>query len=44
MYDCLDYGEEVFHGYGYYEETYRRDQGRWRIANLKLTRLRTEWR
>jgi len=44
LYDCLDYGEEVFHGYGYYEETYRRDQGRWRIARLKLTRLRTEWR
>lgn len=44
MYDCLDYGDEVFHGYGYYEETYRRDDGRWRIATLKLIRLRTEWR
>jgi hypothetical protein len=44
MYDCLDYGDEVFHGYGYYEETYRRDDGGWRIAKLKLTRLRTEWR
>ncbi|MGH2940524.1 MAG: nuclear transport factor 2 family protein [Solirubrobacterales bacterium] len=44
MYDCLDYGAEVFHGYGYYEEAYRHDDGRWRIARLKLTRLRTEWR
>jgi SnoaL-like domain len=44
LYDCLDYGDEVFHGYGYYEETYRRDDGRWRISKLKLTRLRTEWR
>jgi len=44
MYDCLDYGEEVFHGYGYYEETYRRTDGGWRISNLKLIRLRTEWR
>jgi hypothetical protein len=44
MYDCLDYGDEVFHGYGYYEETYRRTDGGWRISNLKLIRLRTEWR
>jgi hypothetical protein len=44
MYDCLDYGDEVFHGYGYYEESYRRDEGRWRISKMKLTRLRVEWR
>jgi hypothetical protein len=44
MYDCLDYGEEVFHGYGYYDEEYRRVGGRWRISYMKLSRLRTEWR
>jgi hypothetical protein len=44
MYDCLDYGDEVFHGYGYYEEIYRHTDDGWRISNLKLTRLRTEWR
>jgi hypothetical protein len=44
MYDCLDYGAEVFHGYGYYDEMYRRTDEGWRISNLKLIRLRTEWR
>jgi len=43
MYDCLDYGDEVFHGYGYYRERYRRIGGRWQITYLKLTRLRTSW-
>lgn len=44
MYDCLDYGTEVFQGHGYYREEYRRVAGRWKIARLKLTRLRVEWR
>jgi hypothetical protein len=44
MYDCLDYGDEVFHGYGYYHEEYRLVDGSWRIAYLKLIRIRTEWR
>jgi len=44
MYDCLDYGDEVFYGYGYYHEEYRRVDGRWRISYMKLSRLRTEWR
>lgn len=44
MYDCLDYGEEVFHGYGYYHEEYRRVGGEWRISYMKLSRLRTDWR
>lgn len=30
------------HGYGYYEETYRREARGWRIASLRLTRLRIE--
>jgi SnoaL-like domain len=43
MYDCLDYGDEVFHGHGYYREQYRRIDGRWKISYMKLTRLRTSW-
>jgi len=27
------------HGYGHYHETYRKDDGTWRIASLTLTRL-----
>jgi len=27
------------HGYGHYHETYRKDDGRWRIASMTLTRL-----
>lgn len=30
------------HGYGHYHETYQRVDGRWRIARLKLTRLRLD--
>ncbi len=29
-----------FRGYGYYEELYRRVEGRWRIASMRLTRIR----
>jgi len=29
-------------GYGHYHETYRRVDGRWRIASLRLTRLRED--
>ncbi|MDH3706057.1 MAG: nuclear transport factor 2 family protein [Acidimicrobiia bacterium] len=32
-----------FEGYGHYHETYEKDaDGRWRIARLRLTRLRVE--
>jgi hypothetical protein len=31
-----------FFGYGHYEEEYRRVQGRWKIAFLRLTRLRID--
>jgi hypothetical protein len=30
------------HGYGYYHESYRRIEGSWRIAFLRLTRLRVD--
>ncbi len=33
---------ESMRGYGHYHETYRRDGDRWRIARLKLTRLRVD--
>lgn len=30
------------HAYGHYRETYRKDEGGWRIASLHLTRLRVQ--
>jgi hypothetical protein len=43
MWDCLDYGHELFQGYGHYRERYRRVDGRWLIEHLRLTRSRTVW-
>jgi hypothetical protein len=43
MWDCLDYGDEQFQGYGHYYEEYRCTSGRWLISRLKLTRQRTRW-
>ncbi|WP_236638190.1 nuclear transport factor 2 family protein [Mangrovicoccus ximenensis] len=43
LYDRLEYGHEVMHGYGHYDEEYRRVGGLWRIASLTLTRLRVVW-
>jgi hypothetical protein len=34
-----DTGALFLHGHGHYEETYKRDDGEWRIARSKLTRL-----
>ena len=31
-----------FQGYGHYHETYRREDGRWRIASTRLERLRKD--
>jgi uncharacterized protein (TIGR02246 family) len=36
-------GNEL-HGFGHYHETYEKVRGEWRIASLKLTRLRTDFR
>lgn len=33
---------ERFYGYGHYHETYRRTNGVWQIASLKITRLMVE--
>jgi hypothetical protein len=35
---------ETMHGYGHYHERYVKVDGRWRIASLKLTRLRVDAR
>ena len=43
LYDRLEYGHEVMHGYGHYEEDYRFVGGKWRISALTLTRLRVVW-
>jgi SnoaL-like domain len=32
-------GRDPFHGFGHYEEEYRRAEGSWRISSLRLTRL-----
>jgi len=44
MYDLVepssDAGYPVLSGYGHYTESYRRVDGQWRIASLRLSRLR----
>ena len=42
MWDCLDYGHELFQGYGHYREEYVREDGEWRIARIRLERLRVD--
>ncbi len=32
----------VMRGYGHYHETYRKEEGRWRISSMRLTRLRVD--
>jgi hypothetical protein len=32
----------TMHGYGHYHERYRKVNGRWRIASLRLTRIRVD--
>ena len=44
MYDYVESPKFVLHGYGHYEETYRKVDGEWRIHRLKLTRLREDRR
>jgi hypothetical protein len=41
MYDRLEFPDgRVQTGHGHYEEEYRLDDGRWRIARMKLRRIR----
>jgi hypothetical protein len=37
-------GSPVMYGYGHYNEHYRKEGGRWRIARLHLTRLKVDYR
>jgi len=40
MEDIVDYGPTVTNGFGHYHETYRKEDGDWRIASVHLTRIR----
>ena len=40
MEDIVDRGSEMIHGFGHYHEKYRRVDGKWRFAAVRLTRLR----
>ncbi len=41
LYDRLEFADEVYHGYGHYDEEYRLLDGRWRISRLVLKRQRS---
>ena len=41
-YDYVESPQFVLHGFGHYHEEYRKADGAWRIARLKLTRLRED--
>jgi len=40
MEDIVDKGTSIIQGAGHYHETYRKEDGTWRIATVHLTRLR----
>lgn len=40
MEDIVEFTDGLLWGYGHYHETYRREDGRWKIASLHLTRTR----
>lgn len=42
MQDYVTVGERTFKGYGHYHERYRCEDGVWKIAAWKLTRLRVD--
>jgi hypothetical protein len=42
FFDFIDDGRHALRGYGHYHETYRKVDGRWLIASLVITRLRTD--
>jgi hypothetical protein len=48
MFDYVDFeansdvARTAFHGYGHYEEQYRREGDVWRISFMRLTRLRVD--
>jgi uncharacterized protein (TIGR02246 family) len=40
MEDIVDHGDNLMAGHGHYRETYRKQDGEWRIASVHLTRIR----
>lgn len=43
MFDCVEFANGAgLRGFGHYRERYEREDGVWRIASLRLTRLRVE--
>ena len=42
MFDWVDMPQLVLRGFGHYEEQYRVEDGCWRIAHTRLTRLRRD--
>ena len=40
MEDIVDHADYTIHGFGHYHETYHKVEGEWRIASVRLTRLR----
>lgn len=42
MFDYLQWPKFTLKGYGHYEEEYVKQEGKWRIRRLRLTRLRVD--
>ncbi|WP_197028855.1 nuclear transport factor 2 family protein [Blastococcus sp. URHD0036] len=42
MFDYVAFGETPIQGYGYYHETYRREDDGWRMSTQFLSRIRTD--
>ncbi|MFO8101752.1 MAG: nuclear transport factor 2 family protein [Dehalococcoidia bacterium] len=42
MFDYIEMTGLILKGYGHYEEEYVKENGRWKIKNLRLTRLRVD--
>jgi hypothetical protein len=40
MESTIEDANELVHSYGHYRETYRKEQGEWKISSLHLTRVR----